>query len=132
MAQPYMQVLCFLSYIQGEEVQDWVSHELCWLQDQVHSRHVLPNNPWLWAQMVVHFENAFINTMTQAKAQHKLSKLHMEGGHIDEYIVKFEQYVTTAGYGVSEPTVLENFIKGLPNPLAKTCVEMDTLDTWEE
>src|SRR5882762_5138846 len=56
----------------------------------------------------------------------------MEGGHIDKYITKFKQYVTMAGYGVNEPTVLENFIKGLPNPLAKTCVEMDTPDTWEE
>ena len=37
-----------------------------------------------------------------------------------------------AGYGVDEPTVLEKFIKGLPNPLAKTCVKMDTPDTWEE
>ncbi len=37
-----------------------------------------------------------------------------------------------AGYGVDEPTVLDKFIKGLPNPLAKTCVEMDTPDTWEE
>src|SRR6266404_7919138 len=37
-----------------------------------------------------------------------------------------------AGYGVDEPTVLDKFIKGLPNPLARTCVEMDTPDTWEE
>ena len=28
MAQPYTRVLCFLSYIQGPEVQDWVTHEL--------------------------------------------------------------------------------------------------------
>ena len=56
----------------------------------------------------------------------------MEGGHINKYIAKFKQYVTMAGYGVDEPTVLENFIKGLPNPLAKTCVEMDTPDDWEE
>jgi len=56
----------------------------------------------------------------------------MEGGHIDEYIAKFEQYVATASYSVDEPTVLNKFIKGLPNPLARTCVEMDTPDTWEE
>ena len=31
MAQPYMRVLCFLSYIQGPDVQDWVTHELRWL-----------------------------------------------------------------------------------------------------
>ena len=37
-----------------------------------------------------------------------------------------------AGYGVDEPTVLDKFIKGLPNPLARTCVEMDTPNTWEE
>src|SRR6266404_4121833 len=37
-----------------------------------------------------------------------------------------------AGYRVDEPTVLDKFIKGLPNPLTKTCVEMDTLETWEE
>src|SRR6266481_2565311 len=56
----------------------------------------------------------------------------MEGGHIDKYITKFERYVTMAGYGVDEPMVLENFIKGLPNPLAKTCVEMDMPDTWQD
>ncbi len=37
-----------------------------------------------------------------------------------------------AGYGVDKPTVLEKFIKGLPTPLARSCVDMDTLDTWEE
>ncbi len=132
MAQPYSQVLCFLSYIQGPEVQDWVMHELQWLCDQVHSHHVLPNNPWLWAQMMVHFGNAFIDTMTQAKACHKLTKLRMEGGHIDEYIAKFERYVTMAGYGVNEPTVLEKFIKGLPNPLARNCVEMDNPNSWDK
>jgi len=132
MAQPYTRVLCFLSYVQGLEVQDWVTHELHWLREQVHSRHVLPNNPWLWAQMMVHFRNAFVDTMTQAKARHELGKLQMEGGHINEYIAKFERYVMMAGYGVDEPTVLEKFIKGLPNPLARTCIEMDTLDMWQE
>ena len=34
MAEPYKRVLCFLSYIQGPEVQDWVTHELRWLRDQ--------------------------------------------------------------------------------------------------
>jgi len=90
MAQPYSQVLCFLSYIQGPEVQDWVTHELRWLREQVHSGHVLPNNPWLWAQMMIHFGNAFVDTMTQAKARNELTKLQMEGGHINEYIAKFE------------------------------------------
>jgi len=132
MSLPYTRVLCFLSYIQGEDVQDWVTHELCWLWDQVHNSHVLPNNPWLWAQMAVHFENTFVDTMTQAKAWHELSKLRMERGHINEYIAKFEQYITTAGYGADEPTVLEKFIKGLPNHLAKTCVEMDTPETWDK
>ncbi len=132
MAQSYTRVLCFLSYIQGPEVQDWVTHELRWLREQVHSHHVLPINPWLWAQMMVHFGNTFIDTMTQAKARHKLFKLCMEGGHIDEYITKFERYITMAGYGVDESTVLDKFIKGLPNPLAQSCVDMDTLDTWEE
>src|SRR5882757_10328715 len=90
MAQPYSRVLCFLSYIQGPEVQDWVMHELRWLREQVHAGHVLPTNPWLWAQMMVHFGNAFVDTMTQAKAHNELTKLRMEGGHINEYIAKFE------------------------------------------
>ena len=75
MAQPYSRVLCFLSYVQGPEVQDWVTHELRWLREQVHSGHVLPNNPWLWAQMMIHFGNAFVDTMTQAKARNELTKL---------------------------------------------------------
>ncbi len=132
MAQPYTRVLCFLSYIQGPDIQDWVTHKLRWLWDQVHSCHILPNNPWLWAQMMVHFRNAFVNTMTQAKARHELMKLCMEGGHIDKYIAKFKHYVTMAGYGINEPTVLEKFIKGLPNPLAKNCIEMDNPNSWDE
>jgi len=82
--------------------------------------------------MMVHFRNTFIDTMTQAKACHELTKLCMEGGHINEYIAKFERYVSMARYGVDEPTVLEKFIKGLPNLLARNCVEMDNPDSWEE
>src|SRR6267378_1749873 len=37
-----------------------------------------------------------------------------------------------AGYGVDKPTVLEKFIKGLPTPLARNCVEMDNPDSWDE
>ncbi len=37
-----------------------------------------------------------------------------------------------ARYGVDEPTVLEKFIKGLPTPLARNCVEMDNPDSWDE
>jgi len=40
--------------------------------------------------MIVHFKNAFIDTMTQARAQNELRKLQMEGGHINEYIAKFK------------------------------------------
>ncbi len=132
MAQPYTRVLCFLSYIQGEDVQDWVTHKLCWLRNEVHTNHVLPNNPWLWAQMLVHFENAFVDTMTQARAWNELSKLWMEGGHINEYIAKFEWYVSMSGYNVNKPMVLDKFIKGLPNPLAKMCIEMDNPNTWDK
>ena len=82
--------------------------------------------------MMVHFGNAFVDTMTQAKARHELTKLRMEGGHIDEYIAKFERYVTMAGYSVDEPTILEKFIKGLPTPLARNCVDMDNPDSWDE
>ncbi len=81
---------------------------------------------------MVHFGNTFVDTMTQAKAHHELTKLRMEGGHIDEYIAKFERYVTMAGYGVNKPTVLEKFIKGLPNLLARNCVKMDNPDSWDE
>src|SRR6266403_3782599 len=56
----------------------------------------------------------------------------MEGGHINEYIAKFERYVTMAGYGVDEPTILEKFIKGLPTLLARNCIEMDNPDSWDE
>src|SRR6266404_1175986 len=82
--------------------------------------------------MMVHFGNTFVDTMTQAKAHHELTKLRMEEGHIDEYIAKFELYVTMAGYGVNKPSVLEKFIKGLPNLLARNCVKMDNPDSWDE
>jgi len=82
--------MLFLTYIQGDDVQNWVMKQILWLRNETSMGGVLPTNEWLWRETLRTFGHAFINTMTEACARLELSKLKMMGGDIDGFIAKFE------------------------------------------
>jgi len=124
--------MLFLTYIQGDEVQNWVMRQILWLHNETGAGGVLPTNEWLWRETLRTFEHAFINTMTEARARSELSKLKMTGGDIDGFIAKFKRLAHDANYTLDEPTVLDKFIKGLPMKLAEGCLNQDNPETWQE
>ncbi len=132
MNQPYTRCMLFLTYIQGDEVQNWVMKQILWLRGEIGAGGVLPTNEWLWRETLRTFGHAFIDTMTEARARSELSKLKMMGGDIDGFIAKFECLACNANYTLDEPTVLDKFIKGLPTKLAEGCLNQDNPETWQE
>jgi len=124
--------MLFLTYIQGDEVQNWVMQQILWLRNETGAGGVLPTNEWLWRETLRTFRHTFINTMTEACARSELSKLKMSGGDIDGFIAKFERLARDANYTLDEPMVLDKFIKGLPTKLAEGCLNQDNPETWQE
>ena len=47
MFNPYQRAMLFFMYIQGENVNEWVTNMALWLQEQVFQNGVLPNHEWL-------------------------------------------------------------------------------------
>ncbi len=68
MNQPYTRCMLFLTYIQGDDVQNWVMKQILWLHNEIGAGGVLPTNEWLWRETLHTFGHAFINTMTEACA----------------------------------------------------------------
>src|SRR6266404_4440444 len=66
MNQPYTRCMLFLTYIQGDDVQNWVMKQILWLRNETNAGGVLPTNEWLWRETLCTFGHAFIDTMTEA------------------------------------------------------------------
>jgi len=47
MNQPYTWCMLFLTYIQGDDMQNWVMKQILWLRNETNARGVLPTNEWL-------------------------------------------------------------------------------------
>ncbi len=43
MSQPYTRCMLFLTYIQGDKVQNWVMKQILWLRNETNARGVLPD-----------------------------------------------------------------------------------------
>src|SRR6266404_403901 len=91
MNQPYTRSMLFLTYIQGDDVQNWVMKQVLWLRNEVNEGGVQPTNEWLWRETLHMCGHACLNTMNEARARLELSKLKMMGGDIDGFIAKFER-----------------------------------------
>src|SRR6266404_3144585 len=50
MNQPYTRCMLFLTYMQGDDIQNWVMKQILWLRNKVNARGVLPTNKWLWRE----------------------------------------------------------------------------------
>ena len=66
MNQPYTQCMLFLTYIQGDDIQNWVMKQILWLHNETGAGGVLPTNEWLWRETLCTFGHVFIDTMTEA------------------------------------------------------------------
>ncbi|KAH9050836.1 hypothetical protein EDB87DRAFT_1696226 [Lactarius vividus] len=79
---PYRKALIFLTYIQGDHVNEWVLSTTKWVK-AYKAKHG-PYDKWIWEAIELGFRNTFADTLEKERAQQELQKgFRMEGQDID-------------------------------------------------
>jgi hypothetical protein len=74
---PYRRVTLILTFIQGEDIQDWVEHKLDLLNERVNHRH-LKTEEYLWREFERAFKAAFKDTSKMLNTQTQLNTLQQD------------------------------------------------------
>jgi hypothetical protein len=118
MHNPYQQAMFFLTYIQGNLVNEWVKGVNASLCTQVTSQGWATTDECLWNGVIGTFNRQYADVLEQEKAQAELGRgLRMQNGDLDGLITKFEQLVCHANYNINQPLVLHIFTNALPHTM---------------
>ena len=112
MRQPFSQVMLFLTFIKGPDIQEWTSMQVGWL-----GSHLLAgarrNEEHLYDTVMDSFNTMFTDTISLQKTKAEFHTIKMEKGELDTYIAKFERLARLAGYNLQDQMVLDQFGSGL-------------------
>jgi hypothetical protein len=122
----------FLSLVEGPNVDGWTQQQNQWLEDVDDDPLILPFKMTAWQVLKQEFRSAFIDYAESERARDQLKKLKMKGGNVDEYIAEFQDLTNRTGSSINDGHGLEMFARGLPFPLATTCINQDNPNTFEE
>jgi Retrotransposon gag protein len=121
MMNPYSRVALILTFIDGEDVQDWKEHELDLLNERVANGHSKLEE-YLWNEFEKAFKAAFKDLSKRLNAQTQLDKLLQDGEGVEQYIVKFNRLLKQAGFDEDDKGSVNLFKKGLLPPLLESCI----------
>jgi hypothetical protein len=108
----------FLTYIQGNLVNEWVKGVNAWLRTQVTTQGWATTDERLWNGVIGAFNRQYADVLEQEKAQAELGRgLRMQNGDLDGLITRFEQLVCHANYDINQPLVLRIFTDALPHAM---------------
>jgi hypothetical protein len=138
MKTPFYRVLTALSYIRGENVNDWVKSQDLNLEAKT-TRTTNPlcyNNEVLWTEFVTDFETTWSDTATKETADNQLQKLRMKDREIDTYIATFKCLIKAAGWDDASGGTICQFKHGLTQEVYKCILYCETMPTtmveWKE
>jgi hypothetical protein len=107
MHNPYQQAMFFLTYIQGNLINEWVKGVNAWLCTQVTTQGWATTDERLWNGVIGTFNRQYADVLEQEKAQAELGRgLCMQNGDLDGLITRFEQLVHHANYDINQALVL--------------------------
>ena len=122
--------MLFLSYIQGTNVQEWVSTQIATIETHIRTGGQTTDE-FIWDTIMDRFVRAFRDSMSEQRAQNEIDLLRMERGELDQYTAKFENLARLAGYGLNDKLTLNKYIRGLPKGLQGNMIDReDHLNTW--
>ena len=127
--QPFSQVMLFLTFIKGPDVQEWASSQVGWLGGRIIAG-ARRNEEHLYNTVMDSFNTVFTDTMSLQKAKAEFCTLKMEKGELDKYIAKFERLARMAGYNLQDQMVLNRFGSGLNPGLFTTIITNTDPRTW--
>jgi Retrotransposon gag protein len=135
MMNPYSQVALILTFIDGEDIQDWKEHKLNLLNERITNGH-LQTEEYLWNEFKKAFKATFKDTSKILNAQTQLNKLQQDREGVKQYIVKFNCLLKQAGFDEDNKGLVNLFRKGLIPALHKACIRSQpqpvSMTQWQD
>jgi hypothetical protein len=119
-----------LSYIKGENVNDWVFKQITQLSIRVNGDDYngpthAPGDEALWRDFVADFKSAFVHTASREEAYARLQQLVMKDLDVDAYTARFEALLAQAEWERRSQGSIELFKDGLPAWLTRRIIFRD-------
>jgi Retrotransposon gag protein len=104
---PICKVALALTFIKGPEVARWTAAIGRWIDglDQIND-----NVPAVWDQFLQELEDQFIDSTVRQHSCIELKKLKMRFPEVDQYISKFKDLASLAGYTVRNEETINFFL----------------------
>jgi Retrotransposon gag protein len=135
MMNPYSRVALILTFIDGEDIQDWKEHELDLLNERIANGHAKIEE-YLWNEFEKAFKAAFKDSSKRLNAQTQLDKLLQDREGVEQYIVKFNHLLKQAGFDEDDKGSVNLFRKGLLPPLLESCIRSQpqpiSMQQWQD
>jgi Retrotransposon gag protein len=135
MVNAYARTALILTFIKGENINNWVSHQLDLLIKRIKNR-IKHSDKAHWDLFEADFMTAFVNSGSQQTAYTQLEKLSMGMDNLDQYISTFNRLLKQAGFQARDLGSVERFKKGLQKRLQITCLKQKpepiTMAEWQK
>ena len=135
MRVPMQRVALALSYIKGEDVDEWCHGYADTLAEEVYTNGTDPNDESLWDEFVLAFVCHFQDTGEEERAWAQLLIIEMKEDDLDGYIAKFESLLRKAGRDQFEAANVDIFKQGLKTWLFQMIMRRRplplTLEEWQ-
>jgi hypothetical protein len=111
---PIRKVALALTFIKGPDVAWWAAAMGQWIDglDQVNN-----NVPAVWDQFIQELKDQFMDSTVSQRSRVELEQLKMCFPEIDQYISKFKDLASLAGYTVGNEETINFFLRGLPEDI---------------
>ena len=129
MRQAFSQVMLFLTFIKGPDVQEWSNMQVGWLGGQIIVG-AERNEEHLYDEVMDSFKMVFTDTMSLQKAKAEFRTIKMEKGKLDTYIAKFKRLARLAGYSLQDQMVFDRFGSSLNPGLYASIINNTNPRTW--
>src|SRR6266478_3925996 len=127
-----------LTFIKGEQVQDWANGIMDLMEEQLESRlnPMEETNEYHWTSFKDAFRDTFTNTLEWEDTDNQLQNLKMTDGDLDKFIAHFNHLVIISGREDETRGLVPLFKEGLPFGLAQACMNQEhwpqTICQWQE
>jgi len=113
-----------LTFIKGEQVQDWANSIMDLMEERLDSRlnPMQETNEYHWTSFKDTFRDAFTDTSEWEDTDNQLQNLKMTNGDLDKFITHFNCLVIISEREDKTRGLVPLFKEGLPFSLAQACM----------
>jgi hypothetical protein len=124
---PIHKVALALTFIKGPDVARWAAAMGQWIDglDQIND-----NVPAVWDQFLQELEDQFMDSTIGQRSRVELEQLKICFPEIDQYISKFEDLASLAGYTVGNEETINFFLRGLPEDVMTDVLKPPIANTY--